>query len=473
MVYNSVRIAVLAFAISMAASKAIAQTGVADQPLPSDLREAARSSQAPGLVAAIIRDGKLTEVFTWGGAQCDGTGRADPRAAFEIGSISKQMTAAAALQLWERGQLNIDAPVGSYLSDIPKLWQAVTIRQLLTHTSGVPDYEDIGGYGIYETTPTPQQVYAIVATRPLDFEPGTNWRYSNTGYFLLSRVIEVVSGETFSAHMRTHLFARLRMRQTFLGQRAPKGVMRAQGCKPVGESGARATVRPISEESTMGAGGVYSTLADMAKWEFALRTDRVVSQQSLALMRSPVPHGRSGSVQFGMGMMMGDFRGAGWFGHDGQTQGFAADFESYPDRNTAIVVLANQHDSDLGQIMRGLRLRAMPDLSYNSIKTPADPDQQRTLAIRRALNQALLNEAPYDLLTDDMRDFATLPEFDALRVQNRDLVKAEAFEFLRESPHPDGALAALLYRTRSEGITGYITIGWKDGKLTGLGREKN
>lgn len=189
MTFHRVRLAFFALAISLATGSASAKTIIAPRPLPPNLNAAAAGSAAPGLVAGIVRDGKLSEIFTWGGARCDGTGRANPQAAYEIGSISKQMTAAALLRLWEQGQLNIDASVGGYLDDIPKPWQGVRLRQLLTHTSGIPDYEEAGGYGLYETSPTPQQVYSIVANRPLDFEPATNWKYSNTGYFLLSRVV--------------------------------------------------------------------------------------------------------------------------------------------------------------------------------------------------------------------------------------------------------------------------------------------
>lgn len=263
------------------------------------------------------------------------------------------------------------------------------------------------------------------------------------------------------------------MQQTFVGEPAPKHIVRAQGCKPVGEDGGRAIVRPISEASTMGAGGVYSTLADMATWEFALRTGRVVSQQSLALMRTPVPGSQSGAIRFGMGTMMGEFRDAKWFGHDRQTQGFAADFESYPQRNTAIVIFANLHDSDLGAVMRGLRLRAMPDLGYDRLVAPLDPDRQRTDANRRALRQALLGEESCDLLTDDMRKFATSPQLAALRAQKRNLVTAEAFDFLRETSPTVGVFSSLLYRVRTDGITSYITIGWNDGKLAGLGAVEN
>ena len=165
---------------------AACQTAPAQHPvLPFEgaVLQSAERAEARAWSARFLRDGEVVEMFAWGGADCAGGGAANAFASYEIGSISKHITAVALLQLWERGQVDLEAPVGRYLNDIPEAWRAVTIRQLLTHTSGVPDYEEAGGYGIYETQPTPQQVYDVVRERSLDFEPGTRWSYSNTGYF--------------------------------------------------------------------------------------------------------------------------------------------------------------------------------------------------------------------------------------------------------------------------------------------------
>jgi CubicO group peptidase (beta-lactamase class C family) len=137
-------------ALALSACQTAPVAPLVAESLPASAIISAERSSAPGIVAAILRDGRIEHAYSWGGALCDGTGSADINAAYEIGSISKHITAVALLQLWERGRVDLDASVGTYLDDIPAAWRAVTLRQLLTHTSGVPDYEEAGGYGVYE-----------------------------------------------------------------------------------------------------------------------------------------------------------------------------------------------------------------------------------------------------------------------------------------------------------------------------------
>lgn len=369
-------------------------------------------SAAPGIVAAILRDGAVAERFAWGGADCAGGGAADVDAAFEIGSISKHVASVALLRLWEQGRVDLDGPVGDYLDDIPTAWREVTLRQLATHTSGVPDYEEAGGYGVYETRPTPAQVYAIVADRPLDFESGTRWSYSNTGYFLLSRVVERVSGERFGDYLRTQLFEPLGMRHTFMGGYAPADVRLAQGCKPgPGEGAARIPVSPIHEASTYGAGGVSTTLRDWALWDDALHDGRLLSPRAMEVMLTPQRLTDGSATAYGFGLFVDEFRGLERIQHTGQTQGFVADYQHFPDRNFSVVAFANMYGAGVGGVSRSLALREAPDLGYDRTAAPTDPDPVRTEAIRRALRQAVLNEQPADLLSDGMRRFAAGEQF--------------------------------------------------------------
>src|SRR5262249_1874724 len=137
-----------AIAVALLAMPAIAQTA---RPLDAPLAALAARSNAPGLVAGVYRDGRLIDLYTWVGADCAGGGVGNGDADYEVGSISKSMTAVAILQLWEHHRLDIDASLGAYLNDVPEAWKRVTLRQMLTHTSGIPDYEEAGGYGVYET----------------------------------------------------------------------------------------------------------------------------------------------------------------------------------------------------------------------------------------------------------------------------------------------------------------------------------
>ncbi len=464
----------LALALTAACQTTAPNTPPAAQALDGRLAALAAESGAPGLVAGVYREGRLTAVYDWGGADCAGNGVIDPAADFEIGSISKHMSAVGLLLLWEQHRVDLDAALGAYLSDVPEAWGRVTLRQLLTHTSGVPDYEEAGGYGVYETSPTPQQIFDIVRDRPLDFEPGTQWNYSNTGYVLLSLVIERVSGMHFGEYMQANVFAPLRMMGTFESGYGPADAVLAQGCRPgEGEAAARIPVRPISEASTYGAGGIYSTVADWARWYDALNTGALLSPAAMREMFTPVTLPDGSVTGYGFGMEVQDFRGEPRRGHSGQTQGFVADYASFPNRRLAILVLANTYGADTSPLMQALQLREMPDLRYERLVVPLDPDPPRSALIRRALEQAVLNRGGTDLLSDHMRAFATSADAAPLRAQLQDvLVDMARFEFLRASAPANGNYMRYLYRaTGSRGASQYITVAWLDGKLLRLRRE--
>ncbi len=455
-----------------------AASGVATpavQPLDSTLTVAAQRSRAPGAVAAIYHNGRITELFAWGGADCAGGGAANAFAAYEIGSISKQMTAVALLQIWEQAKVNLDAGVGTYLDSIPDAWRQVTLRQLLTHTSGVPDYEEAATYAIYETSPSPAEVYATVSGRPLDFAPGSQWSYSNTGYFLLSLVVQHVSGERFGDYLRRHVFDPNGMRQTFMGgYSAPDPVPLAQGCRPgKGEGAARIPVRPITEASTFGAGGIRSTLEDWARWDDALADGRLLSDSAMKQLLTPVvlPDGKETGYAFGI--EVDRFRGERRYSHTGQTQGFVAFYATFPDRNTGVMLFTNQYQANPGALMNGLVIRAVPELSYDRLVAPVDPDPARSELIRRAIRQVILQEQPLDLLDDDMLGFARDTNAAPQRERLHDFVaNAERIEYLRSEDAPNSGYVRHLYRYVSGGTTSYFTAGWRDGKLHRLRYEE-
>ena len=445
------------------------------QPLDSSLSVAAQRSRAPGAVAAIYHNGRITELFAWGGFDCAGGGTANALAAYEVGSISKQMTAVGLLKLWEQGKVDLDASVATYLDSLPEAWRAVTLRQLLTHTSGVPDYEEAATYAIYETTPTVAEVFATVSGRPLDFEPGTRWSYSNTGYFLLSLVVQRVSGEPFGRFLRRHVFDPNGMRQTFMGgYEAPDPVPLAQGCRPgEGEGTARIPVRPITEASTFGAGGIRSTLEDWAHWDDALSDGRLLSPRGMKELLTPVtlPDGRGTGYAFGI--EVDRFRGERHYGHSGQTQGFVALTATFPDRNVGVMLFTNQYQASPGALMTGLILRALPELSYDRLTAPPDPDPARTGLIQRAIRQAILAEQPLDLLDDDMRGLALDSSAAPQRARLHDIVaQAERVEYLRSEAPPGGGYMRYLYRYTTGARTSYFTVGWRDGKLFRLRYEE-
>ena len=156
----------------------------------------------PGVIVAVASRGEIKHLRSYGMANVELDVPVTDSTVFEIGSISKQFVAAAIMLLVEDGLLNLDDPIHKFMPELPSEWIGVTIRQLLTHTSGIPDYEEIRTYDVYRYRLTPEEIIKIAHSRPMDFEPGTGWYYSNTGYFLLSRIVELIEGQPLDAVLK-------------------------------------------------------------------------------------------------------------------------------------------------------------------------------------------------------------------------------------------------------------------------------
>jgi CubicO group peptidase (beta-lactamase class C family) len=202
---------------------------------------------------------------------------------FRIGSITKQFTAMAILILQEQGKLRVEDSVCNYLSDCPNAWRPITLRHLLTHTSGVPDYTNFPDFPSLIGTPaTLDQLIARFHSLPLEFTPGARWSYSNSGYILLGAVIERVSGQTYSAFLQNHIFGPLGMGDTGYDVNSPPSPQHATGYL-------RAHEQPVYlDMSEFGpAGALASTVEDLYRWDRALIAHRLVSQQTLDAMFAP------------------------------------------------------------------------------------------------------------------------------------------------------------------------------------------
>ncbi|HIE1097643.1 MULTISPECIES: serine hydrolase domain-containing protein [Stenotrophomonas] len=303
-----------------------------------------RRFSVPGAAVMVLQNGRLIHAKAYG--QRDVARRLAVRTdtPFEIGSITKQFTAAAVVQLQEAGRLSLDDPLARYLPDAPHAHE-VTLRQLLSHTSGLHDYFDGPEHEVDALVTQPiafDRLLARISDRPLDFEPGSRWSYSNTGYMLLGRVIEVVSGERYADYLRRHLLQPLGMRHTFtladtgrlggmaVGYRHEAGVLRRS---------------PYFHPDWSGAAGfLVSTLDDLARWDRGLSEGRVVSQAGYREMITPVHTGEGGSADYGLGLFVNAVYGQARIGHTGGSQGFTTADEYFPDLGLRIIAFTNLGD---------------------------------------------------------------------------------------------------------------------------------
>ncbi|KAA6465523.1 beta-lactamase family protein [Acidobacteria bacterium AB60] len=253
---------------------------------------------------------------------------------FRIGSLTKQFTATSILLLQERGKLNVDEPAIKYLQNFPDAWSKVTIKNLLTHTSGIPNFTGAPGFGAYELQDhTPEESVALVRGKPLDFEPGTKFYYSNTNYVLLGEIIEHVSGMPYATFLRQNIFIPAGMNDTGVDVDSAIIPKRAQGYDSTPDGFKR--TEAISMTIPFSAGYLYSTVGDLLKWERALFADKIINAASLRSMTT------AGLGEYGMGLFIRTADGHQLITHDGTIQGFESSLNYYPETQRTIVVLGN------------------------------------------------------------------------------------------------------------------------------------
>ncbi|WP_035348731.1 serine hydrolase [Edaphobacter aggregans] len=300
----------------------------------------------------VVKDGHTLIDQGYGSADLEWSIPNSPTTRFRLGSITKQFTAAGILLLQERGKLNIDDPVSKYMPDAPAAWSKITIYNVLTHTSGIPSFTGFPDYRTTEWKDTnPAELVARFRDKPLDFEPGTKFSYSNSGYVLLGYLIEKVSGQTYADFLQQNIFTPLGMKDTGIDSNAAILSQRAQGYRrsPRGieHDGYISMTIPFS------AGALYSTTGDLLKWEQALFGGKVLKPESLAKMTTPY------KSDYGCGLFIRTVDGHKLITHGGGIEGFNTSLNHYPDDKLTIIVLGNLTGGAPDQVARYLSRAAL------------------------------------------------------------------------------------------------------------------
>jgi CubicO group peptidase (beta-lactamase class C family) len=265
---------------------------------------------------------------------------------FRLGSITKQFTAAAVLQLQEKGKLNVSDPISKYIPDTPAAWNGITIRHLLTHTSGIPSYTDEAGYQAHmrEQSGAPLDFINRFRDRPLEFTPGEKFHYDNSGYFLLGVIIERTSGMKYEEYLQRNIFQPLDMTAT--GYDWPATVLknRASGYSK-DEGGKVVNADYLDMGQPYAAGSLYSTVLDLYKWDRALYTTKVLSARSLEAAFTPGKFDWAEGIKYGYGWGIAQVHGHKTVGHGGGINGFSTVIWRAIEEDAVSIVLSN---SDAG-----------------------------------------------------------------------------------------------------------------------------
>jgi CubicO group peptidase (beta-lactamase class C family) len=314
----------------------LAATSVAQT--PAQIQSAGRFYEQHGGFngsVTVIRDGRLIANNTYGFANFESKTPLTPNSRMFIGSVTKQFTAAAVLLLQEEGRLRTSDPISRFYKDAPPAWNGITLHNLLTHTSGLPDDLATPGFPELEHgVHTPQQVVRAIADKPLKFAPGTSAAYTNVEYVLLGLVIEVASGQSYAQFLQQHIFDPLRMKDTGYISDPSAVLNRAYGYSPSAGGVKRATETPDAA-SLLAAGAMYSTGADLAKWLIALHDGKLLKAASYAEMVTPDRDG------YAYGLSVSTQYGGQDVGHLGDVPGFHTSTEYFPASRTGIIVISN------------------------------------------------------------------------------------------------------------------------------------
>jgi D-alanyl-D-alanine carboxypeptidase len=291
----------------------------------------------------VARNGRVLFEKGYGSADAAWDVPVTPQTKFNLASLTKQFTGMAVLQLAEAGKLKIDDPVSKYYKHAPPAWEKITIYHLLSHTSGLPELKSLDEFikGIARPY-TPAELIATFRDKPLDFPPGAKRAYSNRGYYLLGYIIEQASGQKYSDYIEQHIFAPLGMRDSGYDSNVTVNERRAWGYVSDGQKLHYADY--VDWSLPYAAGGLYSTVEDLLRWDQALYTEELLDRKWLDRLFTPDPSG------YNYGWFIDSKGGRLKVYHEGSNPGFAAFIVRYPADKTFVVVLSNIETAPVKQI---------------------------------------------------------------------------------------------------------------------------
>lgn len=341
-------------------STSIAQT-LSDK-VDSYVQKAMAERHIPGLSLAVILDGVLVKIKGYGMSNLEHNIPVNPETIFQSGSIAKQFTATAILQLKEEGKLNLDDNLSKYFAATPISWQNITIRNLLTHTSGIPDFpEDSTGIDLQRNY-TEQELLKIAMKLPLDFKPGEKWSYSNTGYVLLGILIHQVTGKFYGDILKEKIFSPLSMETIRVISEPDIILNRSAGyLLKDGEWKNQSWVAPTL--NTTADGSLYLTVLDLIKWDAAITKEKILNHEDLQAMVTPVKLNNDSLHPYGFAWFVKPVNGHKAYQHSGSWQGFNNYIARFPDDKLTVIVLTNLYPSNPGLIAKDIAAMYVPELS--------------------------------------------------------------------------------------------------------------
>jgi CubicO group peptidase (beta-lactamase class C family) len=412
------------------------------------IRAEMKRTGIPGLSVAVVRKGRVVKAQGYGYANVELNVKATKDTVYEIGSITKTFTATAVMMLVQEGKLRLDDKIGAYLPVLPKHWEKITIWHLLTHTSGLRAYHsDENWIAYHRLTHTEAEILQRCAGLPLQFETGTQFGYANTNYFLLGLIIQKISGVSWSIVLSNRIFGPLQMRDTRVAVDDDIVSRRAAGYgrkndnhqKRDGNYDASSTAlvnRPSDSGAVLFAGGeLVSSAADMAKWDAALFSGRILDRNNLQRMWSPAkltekPEGENVYEWYGTGWGLDSSRGRRFVFHEGRMPGFTSAMYRFVDDDVTVIVLTNLCE----QVLRPLVLRIgayyAPNLLASKLKPKPSSDPGTTEQMKAVLQEISEGKKSTAMTSAEKIVEGYLPLQNRTRLKSQ-LSEMRSFEFIQ------------------------------------------
>ena len=405
---------------------ALAGPVMADQ-VDDAVRAEMKRIHIPGVSVLVLKDGKVIKEKGYGLANVEHNVPVTPQTVFQSGSVGKTFTAALVLLLAEDGKLSIDDPVSRHLANTPKVWESITIRHLLTHTSGLADpYEELDFRKDY----TDEELIAVEAGIPMLFAPGEAYSYSNMGYHLLGFICNKVGGKFYGDQLRERIFAPLGMSTRIISE---------SDIVPHRAAGYEWSKRKLVNQSwvspglnTTADGSLYLTAKDLAIWDAAMQTDKILNAKMRAASFTPATLKNGSKIGYGYGWQLASVNGHPSIGHGGW-QGFKSQMTRYVDDKLTVIVLANSAAASYDRLTNAVARQYVPALATLKPKAIADSEPAVTAQVRELLSQLMRGAITPGQLSDKAAAVFTQAHVKAMAERLADQGALKQIELLERS----------------------------------------
>ena len=319
----------------------------------------------PGLALAVVKNGRLEKSVGYGLANVELNVPARPETVFQIQSVTKTFTASAVMLLVEEGKIGLDDRITQHLDNLPETWKEITVRHLLSHTSGIKDFINEPTVDMRKDI-QPQDVIESLRHLPLNFPPGEKYAYSNTGYHLLAMIIRKITGQYWGEFLKQRIFDPLEMNDTRVVSLADIITNRASGY--LWKDGRLFNGHFIAPTILAYAGGgLRSTVRDLAKWDAALYTEKILKRPTLEQMWTPMKLNNGSDSGYGLGWGITNYHGHRLLSHTGSHMtGFKTALARFVDDKLTVIVFTNQREAEQMAIARGVAGFYVPELRGKS-----------------------------------------------------------------------------------------------------------